>query len=82
MNISVQSVKINNCICIKGRKKKDYSLYSDCKLFLSENWFKAVKVNYNMASIPLFRVDIPLSSESIYFGAKISRIKLDDKIEL
>ena len=67
---------------MKKRKKKDYSLYSDYKLFLSENWFKVVKVNYNIASIPSFRIDIPLSGESIWFGAKISRIKPNDKIEL
>ena len=51
-------------------------------MFLSEDGFEVVKIYYGIASIPLFRIDIPLSSESIQFGTKITRMKPDDKIEL
>ena len=51
-------------------------------MLLSKNWFKVVKVGYGIASIPLFRIDILLSSESIWFDAKMTRIKPDNKVEL
>jgi len=41
-----------------------------------------VRVDYSIASIPLFRIDIPLSSESIQFGTKMTRMEPDDKVEL
>ena len=51
-------------------------------MFLSEDWFEVVEVNYGIASIPLFRVNIPLFSESIQFGAKTTRTEPDGKVEL
>ena len=51
-------------------------------MFLSEDWFEVVRVNYSIANIPLFWVDILLSSESIQFGTKMIRIEPDDKVEL
>jgi len=63
-------------------KEEDSSLYRDYKLFLSEDWFEVVKVDCSIASIPSFRIDISLDSESIWFGAKITRTEPDDKIEL
>ena len=41
-----------------------------------------MRVDYSIASIPFFKVDIPLSSESILFSAKTTRIEPNDKIEL
>ena len=81
-DISVQNVEINHCSCTNRRKKKDSSLYKGHKLFLSEDWFEVIKVDYSIASIPLFRVNVPLSSESVWFGAKTTRIEPNNKIEL
>ena len=67
---------------MKRKKEKDSNSYGDHKLFLSKDWFEVVKVNYNIANIPPFRIDISLSSESIQFGTKMTRMKPDDKIEL
>ena len=67
---------------MEERKKKNSSLYGDCKLFLSEDGFEVVRVDCGIASIPLFRIDIPLSSESIWFSTKMTRTEPDDKIEL
>jgi len=50
---------------MERREKKDSSLYGGCKLFLSEDGFEVVRVDCGMASISPFRIDIPLSSESI-----------------
>ena len=47
------SVQIYNCSCIERRKKKDGSLYGDCKLFLSKDELEVVRVDCDIASIPL-----------------------------
>ena len=57
-------------------------MYGDCKLFLSKDGLEVVRVNYGIASIPLFRIDVPSSSESIWFGAKTTRAEPDDNVEL
>jgi len=49
---------------------------------LSEDRFEVVRVDRGVASIPPFRIDVPSSSESIWFGAKTTRIESDDKVEL
>jgi len=49
---------------------------------LSEDELKVVRVDCDIASIPLFRIDVPSSSESIQFGAETTRAEPDDKIEL
>jgi len=67
---------------MKKEKEEDSSSYRDHKLLLSEDWFEVVRVDYSIASIPLFRIDIPLSSKSIWFGAKMTRMEPDNKIEL
>jgi len=64
------------------RKKKNSSSYGNCKLFLSEDRFEVVRIDYGVASISLFRINIPLSSESIWFCAKMTRVEFDNKIEL
>jgi len=51
-------------------------------LFLSEDRLEVVRVDCCVASISLFRIYVPLSSESIQFGAKMTRMKPDDKVEL
>jgi len=67
---------------VERREKKDGSLYRGCKLFLSEDGFEVVRVDCGVASISPFRIDIPLSSESIQFGAKLTRVELENKVEL
>jgi len=49
---------------------------------LSEDGLEVVRVDCGVASIPPFRIDVPLSSESIWFYAEITRVEPDDKIEL
>ena len=41
-----------------------------------------MKIDYDVASIPLFWVDIPLSSKSVQFGTKMTRMESDDKVKL
>jgi len=50
---------------VERRKKKDSGSYKDCKLFLSEDGLEVVRVDCGVASIFLFRIDVPSSSKSI-----------------
>jgi len=67
---------------VERREKKDHSSYGGCKLFLSEDRLEVVRVDCGVASIPLFRIDVPSSSESIWFCAETIRVEPDNKIEL
>ena len=50
-------------------------------MFLSEDGLEVVRVDYGIASISLFRIDVPSSSESIQFGTETTRVESDDKVE-
>jgi len=41
-----------------------------------------VRVDCGIASISPFKIDVPLFSKSVQFGAKTTRIESDDKVEL
>ena len=51
-------------------------------MLLSEDGFEVMRINCSIASIPSFRIDILLSSESIQFNVKMTRTEPDDKVEL
>ena len=51
-------------------------------MFLSEDGLEVVRVDCGVASIPPFRIDVPSSSESIWFCAEMTRTEPDDKVEL
>ena len=51
-------------------------------MFLSKDGLEVVRVDCGVASIPSFRIDVPLSSESIQFSAEMTRAEPDDKVEL
>ena len=67
---------------MEKRKKKDSSSDKGCKLFLSEDGFEVVRIYYSIASIPSFKIDVPLFSESIWFGTKMTRTEPNNKVEL
>ena len=63
---------VSDCTCC---------LKANVKLFLGEDGTEIVGVNGGIIISPLFRVDIPLSSQGIWFRAKVPRTKMDDEIE-
>ena len=69
-------------VAIQKERKRRIVAHRDYKLLLGKDWFEIVRVNCGIASISPLRIDIPLSSESIHFGAKITRIEPDNKVEL
>ena len=47
----------------------------------SENWAVVLWIDTGIVAIPLFMIDLPLSSECIVFGSKFSRVETDNEIE-
>jgi len=48
---------------------------------ISKNWTKVIKINKNIASIPFFKINIPLFSKSVR-SYESNRVEKDDKVEL
>ena len=61
----MKNVQIHNYSYTEKREEEDHGSYKDCKLFLSEEGLEVVRVDCGIASILLFRINVPLSSESI-----------------
>jgi len=57
-------------------------LYGGYKLLLSEDGFEVVRIDCGIASILFFRIDISLFSESVWFGAKMTKTEPNDKVKL
>ena len=47
----------------------------------SEHWVEFLWVDAGIVTIPLFKIDIPSSSECIGFGSELSGMEIDYKIE-
>ena len=54
---------------------------ANIKLFLGEDRTEIVGVNGGIIVSPLFRVDVPSSSQGIWFRAKVPGMETDDEIE-
>ena len=78
----MKGVQIHNYSCTERRKEEDSSSYGGYKLFLSEDEFEVIRVNCGIVNILSFRINILLSSESIRFGTKMTRVESDNKVEL
>ena len=49
---------------------------------LNKDRFEVVRVDCDVTSISPFRINVLLSSESIWFGAQTTRTEPDDKVKL
>ena len=49
---------------------------------MSKHWTEVAHINGSIVAISPFRVDVPLSSQRVGFGAQSPRTETDDKIEL
>ncbi len=67
---------------MKKRKRRSVAHIEATSYSLSKNRFEVVRVDCGITSIFPFRIHILLSSESIQFDTKITRIKPDNKVEL
>ena len=49
---------------------------------MSKHWTEVAQVDSSVVAIPPFRIDVPVSSERVGFGAQTPRAEVDDEIEL
>ena len=49
--------------------------------YLNKYWVIVLWINTGIVAIPLFKVDVPSSSECIRFGAKFSRMETNNEVE-
>ena len=51
-------------------------------MFLCEHGSEVSRIYAGVIASPLFRINVPLSSKSVGFGAKVSRTESDNEVEL
>ena len=52
------------------------------ELFLREDGSTVVRIDSGIVAISLFWIDIPMAGKGIGFGAKTSRVKANEKVDL
>ena len=52
-----------------------------CQLFGSETGLVVLRIDSGIVAIPLFKIDIPLSSKGIGLGSKFSRMETNNEVE-
>ena len=82
MNVGMEGFKVHDCGCLEYWMIEYGCLEGGRKLLVSEHWSKIVKVNSCIILFPLFRVDIPSSSQHIRFGSEFSRTETNHEVEL
>ncbi len=78
----MELVDVHYSTSTEGRAFKKSSMERHRELFLSENRPEIVRVDCCVLTIPLFWIDIPSSSECIWFSSKFPQLELDYQIEL
>ena len=67
MNVGMKGFEVHDCGCSEYRRVGYGCPEGGCKLLISEHWPKIVRVDSCITPFPLFRVDIPLSSQRVRF---------------
>src|SRR6266481_5141988 len=52
-----------------------------CQLLGSEYWVKVLRVSSGIVTIPIFKIDIPSSSQHVGFHSELPRTEANDKVE-
>jgi len=47
----------------------------------SEYWVVVLWIDAGIVTMPLFKIDVPLSSECVGFGSEFSRMEMDYEVE-
>src|SRR5882672_3694282 len=65
----------------KGWDGQGSSLEGQCQFLRSEYWAEVLWIDTGIVAIPLFKIDIPSSSECVGFGSELSGMETDDEVE-
>ena len=81
-NVRMEGFEVHDCGCLEYRSVEYGCLEGGCKLLVSEHWSKIVRVNSCITPFPLFRVDVPSSSQCVRFGSELSGMEMNHEVEL
>ena len=81
-NVGMEGFKVNDCGCSEYWSVEYGCSEGGCKLLVSEHWSKIVRVNSCITPFPLFRVDVPSSSQCVRFGSEFSGTETNHEVEL
>ncbi len=73
----MELVNIHYSTSMEGRAFKESSTKGSRELFLSEYRMEIVRIDCSILTIPLFWIDVPLSSECIWFSSKFPWLEAD-----
>ena len=80
VNIGMGGFKVHDCGSLEYWRIEYGGLEGECKLLISEHRSEIVRVNSCIIPFPLFRVDVPLSSQCVRFGSKFSRMEANHEV--
>ena len=70
LDVQVMLVNIHNGCCTEKQKSHIGGLKRHNKVILSKDWSKVLRIGAGIVTIPLFCVDVPLSSQSLVYQAR------------
>ena len=76
-DIRVKLVNVHDSTSVEYRTFKKSSVERSRELFLSKYRMEIMRVDLSVLTIPLFRVDVLLSSECIWFPTKFTQSEPD-----
>ena len=81
-DVGMEGFEVHDCGCLEYRRIKYGCSEGGCKLLVSEYWPKIARVNSCIIPFPLFRVDIPSSSQCVWFGSEFFETETNYEVEL
>ena len=81
-NVGMKGFEVHDCGCSEYRSVECGCSEEGSKLLVSKHWSKIVRVNSCITPFPLFRVDLPLSSQCVWFGSEFTRMETNHEVEL
>ena len=81
-NVGVKVLKVHGCGCSECQRIEYGCLEGECKLLLSVHKSEIVRINSCIIPFPLFRIDVPSSSQRVWFGSELSETEMNHEVEL
>ena len=78
----MELLNIEEGACSENQSSEVGSSQGQSELFLCKDWMEVVWIDASVVLIPLFGVDVPVSSEGIRLSSEASRVETNDKVEL
>ena len=82
MDIVMKLFNVHDDTCTKDWAFKECSTEGSGELFLGKDWVEVVWIETGISGIPIFRIDIPPSSESVQFGSEMARVESNYHVKM